>query len=127
MPKITADVPGRLYKFLRNHITEQRLAGTHITVSTIITNLLYRWERQRFTVLEVEDVNTEEGEEKTDGKNPFSIDTDVKHFSFEATGEEIKQLFLSASLTTEEAMQVADTLVRITQELLELTETVRKK
>jgi hypothetical protein len=113
MPKITADVPVNLFKFLRGHITDQRLAGVHITVSTIVTNLLSKWE--------------EEAKEQTNAKTPSSMDYAEKAFSFEATGEEIKHLILSARLTTEEAKQVAASLIRITQELLELTATIRKK
>jgi hypothetical protein len=127
MPKITADVPENLFRFLRGHIVDQRIAGVHITVSTIVTNLLSRWERERLNLHDAENNKTEEVKDQTNAKTPSSMDYAEEAFSFEITGEEIKHLILSARLTTEEAKQVAASLIRITQELLELTATIRKK
>ena len=127
MPKITADVPENLFRFLRGHILDQRLSGVHITVSTIVTNLLSKWERERFHLLDAEDRKTEEERDQTNAKAPYSMDDAEQAFSFETTGEEIIRLLSSASLTMAEAEQVAASLIRITQELLELTETLRRK
>jgi hypothetical protein len=43
MPKITADIPEELYRFVRGRIVDQRLEGEPTTVSTLVTNLLYKW------------------------------------------------------------------------------------
>jgi len=127
MPKITAEVPENLFRFLRGHILDQRLSGVHITVSTIVTNLLSKWERERFHSLDAEDRKTGEEKDQTNAKAPDRMDDAVQAFSFETTGEEIIRLLSSASLTMAEAEQVVASLIRITQELLELTETIRRK
>ncbi len=43
MPKITADIPEDLYRYVRGRILDQRLEGEPTTVSTFVTNLIYRW------------------------------------------------------------------------------------
>jgi hypothetical protein len=43
MPKITADIPEDLYRFVRSKIVDQRLEGDPTTVSTFVTDLLYNW------------------------------------------------------------------------------------
>jgi hypothetical protein len=47
MPKITAEIPEELYRFLRGRIVDQRLEGEPTTVSTLVTNLLYQWKHGR--------------------------------------------------------------------------------
>lgn len=49
MPKITADIPEDLYRFVRGTITDQRLAGEPTTVSTFVTDLLYKWKNGGLT------------------------------------------------------------------------------
>jgi hypothetical protein len=49
MPKITADIPEELYRFVRGTITDQRLAGEPTTVSTFVTDLLYKWKNGGLT------------------------------------------------------------------------------
>jgi len=127
MPKITADVPEDLFRFLRDYIFDQRMAGVRTTVSTVITGILSKWKRDRSKLLSREDGNTPEERELTGGETPYSIDRVERAFSVESTGEEIQRLISSAELTTDEAEQVGASLVRITQELLELTEMIRKK
>src|SRR5947209_20424196 len=43
MPKITADIPQDLYKYLRGWIVDHRLEGESPTVSTLVTDVLYNW------------------------------------------------------------------------------------
>jgi len=43
MPKITADIPQELYKYLRGWIVDHRLEGEPTTVSTLVTDVLYKW------------------------------------------------------------------------------------
>jgi hypothetical protein len=43
MPKITADIPEDLYRFVRSKILDQRLEGEHTTVSSLVADLLYKW------------------------------------------------------------------------------------
>ena len=126
MPKITAEVPENLYRFLRSHIVDQRISGVHITVSTIVTNLLSVWERENFNLHDTESSKAEEEKDQTTTKSPSNMNYAENDFSFESIGEELKQLILSARLSTEEAKLVAASLIRITQELLELTATIRK-
>jgi hypothetical protein len=43
MPKITAEIPEDLYRFVRSKIVDQRLEGEPTTVTTLVTDLLYNW------------------------------------------------------------------------------------
>ena len=55
MPKITADIPEDLYRFVRGRIVDQRLEGEPTTVSTLVTDLLSKWKNGGLALAPVAD------------------------------------------------------------------------
>jgi hypothetical protein len=108
MPKITADIPEELYRFVRGTITDQRLAGEPTTVSTFVTDLLYKWKnggllrRRRGGALSSDPI-----EESTSDSQPVEVTT---------IGQDIDDIF--AVLSQEERNRIREIMVPLARELV---------
>jgi hypothetical protein len=121
MPKITADIPEELYRFVRGRIVDQRLEGEPTTVSTLVTDLLYKWKSGGLALATVADGQSV-GQQASGAPLPSIVHPAVRLSSLrlDAKAQEIARLIAAARLEEAQKEKVFAALVEILPTLIKL-------